>query len=70
MRILVIGGTRYVGPHVVRGLVGLGHEVMLFHRGEHEPELLDGARHIHGDVADFERYLSALRSWARRWFST
>ena len=36
-----------MGPHVVRQLVALGHDVTLFHRGEHEalPEL----RHVHGD---------------------
>jgi nucleoside-diphosphate-sugar epimerase len=36
-----------MGPHVVRELVARGHDVTLFHRGEHEafPEL----RHVHGD---------------------
>ncbi|MBZ5625648.1 MAG: NAD-dependent epimerase/dehydratase family protein [Acidobacteriia bacterium] len=51
MRILILGGTGLTGPFVVRRLHGLGHEVTVFHRGEHETQLPDGVRHIHGDLA-------------------
>lgn len=33
MRILIIGGTRFIGPRVVSRLVKAGHAVTLFHRG-------------------------------------
>ena len=33
MRALVIGGTNFLGPPLVRRLVALGHEVAGFHRG-------------------------------------
>lgn len=33
-RILVIGGTRFIGPYVVRELVDHGHSVTVFHRGK------------------------------------
>ena len=33
MHVLVIGGTGFVGPHVVRRLVERGHDVVVFHRG-------------------------------------
>jgi nucleoside-diphosphate-sugar epimerase len=52
----VIGGTVFIGPPVVRELLSLGHDVTLFHRGEHEPEDLDGATHIHGDRGQIEEF--------------
>ena len=53
MRILVIGGTRFTGPLVVSGLVERGHEVSVFHRGEHEhADLPPQVRHLHGDRRD------------------
>ncbi|ONH60766.1 epimerase [Frankia sp. CcI49] len=49
MRLLVVGGTGPTGPHVVRGLLGRGDEVTIFHRGAHEPPELADVEHIHGD---------------------
>ena len=39
MRTLIIGGTRFIGPRVARLLVHHGHEVAVFHRGEHNATL-------------------------------
>jgi nucleoside-diphosphate-sugar epimerase len=39
MRILVIGGSRFIGPCVVRRLVRDGHDVAIFYRGQHEASL-------------------------------
>jgi nucleoside-diphosphate-sugar epimerase len=52
MRVFVIGGTGFIGPHVVQRLVTTGHEVTLFHRGEHEADLPADVRHLHGARAD------------------
>jgi nucleoside-diphosphate-sugar epimerase len=46
MRILVIGGTGIIGPRVVRRLAGQGHEVTVFHRGEHRAPLPQGVMQI------------------------
>lgn len=35
MKVLVIGGTRFIGLHAVRRLARAGHDVTVFHRGEH-----------------------------------
>jgi nucleoside-diphosphate-sugar epimerase len=51
MHVLVVGGTRCIGPHVVRELVSLGHEVTVYHRGEHEPVLPTTVHHIHSPEA-------------------
>jgi nucleoside-diphosphate-sugar epimerase len=65
MRVLIIGGTSFIGPHVVRSLASHGHEVTIFHRGEHEAELPSGVRHIHSATAGFPvlRFPEELVSW-------
>ena len=46
MRILVIGGARFIGPRVVRRLVDAGHTVTVFHRGQHLSPLPKGVASI------------------------
>jgi nucleoside-diphosphate-sugar epimerase len=46
MHLLVIGGTGFIGPHVVKQLVDLGHDATVFHRGEHEAALPASVRHV------------------------
>lgn len=62
MRLLALGGTRFVGRHLVEAALERGHEVTLFHRGEHGAELFPEVERIRGDR---ERDLGALRG--RRW---
>jgi nucleoside-diphosphate-sugar epimerase len=52
VRVLIVGGTSLTGPFAVRRLHALGHEVTVFHRGDHEAELPAGVRHVHGDIAN------------------
>jgi nucleoside-diphosphate-sugar epimerase len=49
MRILVIGGTAFIGPHVVTHLTAMHHTVALFHRGQTEAALPPDVTHIHGE---------------------
>jgi 2'-hydroxyisoflavone reductase len=63
VKLLVIGGTHFVGRHAVELAVERGHEVTVFHRGGSEPR--DGfpdIEHVHGDR---DGGLSALegRAW-------
>jgi nucleoside-diphosphate-sugar epimerase len=46
MRVLVVGGTSFIGPWVVRGLCEAGCEVTVFHRGGHKAQLPARAREI------------------------
>jgi 2'-hydroxyisoflavone reductase len=49
MKLLVIGGTRFLGRHFVEAALARGHEVTLFHRGRTSPGLFPGAEVILGD---------------------
>lgn len=51
MRILVMGGTRFIGVYLTKLLVTQGHEVVLFNRGNH-PAPVAGVEQIHGDRTD------------------
>ncbi|MER7180588.1 SDR family oxidoreductase [Streptomyces hyaluromycini] len=47
MRLLVLGGTEFVGRAVVEAALGRGWEVTVFHRGSRRPP--SGVRSLHGD---------------------
>jgi 2'-hydroxyisoflavone reductase len=49
MRILVIGGTSFVGRHMAQTALDRGHEVTLFNRGKTNPDVLPGAERLTGD---------------------
>src|SRR5687768_17930028 len=49
MRILVLGGTQFVGRHLVAAALEAGHEVTLFNRGQTNPGLFPEARQLLGD---------------------
>ncbi|SMF61255.1 hypothetical protein [Allosphingosinicella indica] len=49
LRILVLGGTRYLGPAVVTAAAARGHEITLFNRGVTQPWLFPGVEKLKGD---------------------
>jgi nucleoside-diphosphate-sugar epimerase len=51
MRILVMGGTRFIGVYLTQLLVKQGHEVTLFNRGN-KPAPVEGVKQIKGDRTD------------------
>lgn len=61
MKILMLGGTGFTGPHIVRRLDELGHQVTVVHRGETNADLPAGAREVLGDVADPPQELRKLQ---------
>jgi nucleoside-diphosphate-sugar epimerase len=55
MRVMVLGGTRFIGAAVVEELAANGHELLVVHRGEHEPADLPPVGpvdHLHADRQD------------------
>ncbi|MBD1938178.1 NAD-dependent epimerase/dehydratase family protein [Microcoleus sp. FACHB-68] len=51
MRILIMGGTRFIGVYLTKILVKQGHEIVLFNRGK-KPAPVEGLQQIHGDRTD------------------
>jgi len=49
MRILIIGGTRFLGRHLVESALDHRHEVTLFNRGKSNPDLFPHLKTILGD---------------------
>jgi len=49
LRILFLGGTRFLGPHQVEYALARGHEVTLFNRGKTNPQLFPEVRKLRGD---------------------
>jgi len=52
MRILILGGTIFLGRHVAAEALARGHELTLYTRGLHGAELFPEAEHVRGDRAD------------------
>src|SRR5690242_12143126 len=46
MRVLIIGGTQLTGPHLVRALLRMGHQVTIYHRGNHQENVPAGVEQI------------------------
>jgi 2'-hydroxyisoflavone reductase len=65
MRVLVLGGTRFLGRHLVAALLARHHDVTLFNRGRTAPALFPEVERLQGDRAEGATGLAALAG--RRW---
>lgn len=52
LRILILGGTGFIGPHQVRYAVDRGHHVTLFNRGRTNPGLFKGLPNVEERTGD------------------
>jgi 2'-hydroxyisoflavone reductase len=62
MKILILGGTRFLGRHLVDAALAAGHEVTLFNRGKSNPGLFPNIETIIGDRGQDIEKLSG-RAW-------
>lgn len=63
MKLLILGGTRFLGRHLAEVAVAAGHELTLFHGGRTNPGVISGAEEILGDR---DGGLGVLRGHRRR----
>ena len=49
MKLLLIGGTGFLGSHLVEATLAKGHELTLFNRGLRNPELFPNVEQLHGN---------------------
>jgi len=64
VRVLVVGGTGFIGAPTVRRLLAGGHEVAVLHRGQRTTRLPGGARSIVADRRRLHDEGARLRAWS------
>ena len=57
MRVLITGGSGFIGTHVAHALLKNGHDVCIY---DLQPTSLSEVKYIQGDILDEQRLLSAL----------
>lgn len=62
MKLLILGGTVFLGRHLVESAVARGHEITLFTRGQRNPDLFPEVEKLQGD-----RLVSLEPLKGRRW---
>lgn len=64
MRVVILGGTRFIGRRIAVNLLARGDDVVVVHRGETEPAELSSCAHLHcarSSFAEVEARVRALR---------
>lgn len=61
MKILIIGGTAFMGPFLVRELIEKGHELTLFHRGKTALTTPHRCAEVLGDRNEISQYRERFR---------
>ena len=64
MKILFIGGTNFIGANAVKILISQGHDVCVFHRGEHNNLESDIVKRIIGERENILKFKSEFASFA------
>ncbi len=63
LRILILGGTGFIGPYQVRYAVERGHAVTVYNRGRHQADLPASVEHLSGDRAVGDYASLAGKTW-------
>lgn len=60
MRIIALGGTRFIGRAIVEELAASGHAVLVVHRGNLEPDDMPPLPHLHCDRSELAAHRGEL----------
>lgn len=63
MKVIVLGGTRFIGRAIVEELAASGHELLVVHRGQLEPDDMPPVRHLHADRKDLGAHAGELAAF-------
>ncbi len=64
MRVVVLGGTRFIGRAVVDELLAAGHEPLVCHRGDTEPTDLPAVAHLHTERSRLGEHRDRFEAFA------
>lgn len=63
MKVIVLGGTRFIGRAIVEELAGARHEVLVVHRGNLEPDDMPAVPHLHCDRSELAEHRKELAAF-------
>ncbi len=63
MRVIVLGGTWFVGRAITAALVSAGHSVLIVHRGISEPADLAHVQHLHAERSTWPAHRAAFTAF-------
>jgi nucleoside-diphosphate-sugar epimerase len=60
LRVIVLGGTRFIGRAIVEDLAAAGHDLLVVHRGNLDPDDMPPVPHLHCDRSDLMAHSQQL----------
>ncbi len=63
MRVIVLGGARFIGRAITGALTAAGHAVLVVHRGRSEPDGLPASEHLHAERAAWPGHAAAFAAF-------
>jgi nucleoside-diphosphate-sugar epimerase len=63
LKVIVLGGTRFIGRAIVEELAAAGHDLLIVHRGKLEPEDMPPVRHLHAERMELSAHREELATF-------